>query len=67
MTSKELANLMGVTESDVKAFVACLSVWMAKGLPLEQAIAKHMSQMERFANNALRLPKRIVVDTFFPA
>lgn len=67
MSTKELAKLMGVTEGDVKAFVACLSVWTAKGYTLEQAIEKHMAQMERLAGNALKLPRSLVVDAFFPA
>lgn len=66
MSKKELAKLMGVTETDVTAFVACLSVWTAKGYTLEQAIEKHIAQMERLASNALKLPKSLVVDTFFP-
>jgi hypothetical protein len=71
MTIKELAKLMGVTEGDVVAFVACLQVWLAKGLAkgltLEQAISRHMDQMERLAGGCLKLPKSLVVDTFFPA
>ena len=67
MTTKELAKLMGVTEGDVEAFVACLAVWLRKGLTLEQAITRHMDQMERLAGGCLRLPKSLVVDTFFPA
>ena len=47
MTIKELAKLMGVPEGDVVAFVACLQVWLSKGLTLEQAIGRHMDQMER--------------------
>ena len=66
MTTKELAKLMGVTEGDVVAFVACLQVWLAKGLTLEQAIGRHMDQMERLVDGCLRLPKSLVVDTFFP-
>ena len=56
MTSREtkiaeLAAEMGVTVGDLTGFAACLSLWVAKGYTLEQAIAKHMDQMNRFANN----------------
>lgn len=49
---EQLAADMGVKASDAQAFVNCLAVWIAKGLTLEQAIAKHMQQMERLASNA---------------
>lgn len=52
MTIPELATLMNATEADTAAFVQCLSVWVSKGCSIEQAIDRHMAQMERFANAA---------------
>lgn len=45
MNKAELARLMGVSESDLDAFLAGLSVWIAKGYDLTQAIEKHMKTM----------------------
>lgn len=57
MTIQALAAEMNVTEADVRGFIAALSVWTAKGYTFEQAIEKNMSQMTRFANNAVALSK----------
>jgi len=72
MTFAELANLMNVTENDVRSFVACLSVWTAKGYSFEDAIAKHMEQMTQLVNRSVDLSqsaagRKLVVSTFFPA
>lgn len=66
-TTKTLAAEMGVTEGDLKGFIDCLSLWMAKGFSFEQAVEKHMAQMTRLAENADKLPKSIAVSAFFPA
>lgn len=52
MNIQELAKEMNVSESDASAFVECLKVWINKGYSLEQAIAKHMQQMQRMVNEA---------------
>lgn len=70
MTAAELAQLMNATESDVRAFVDCLSVWTAKGYSFEDAIAKHLRQMELLAANlpyGTRAARDLVVSAFFPA
>ena len=66
MNIKELAELMGQPEKDVMAFVNCLKVWTNKGLSIEEAINKHMEQMYKIASYSDRLPKSIVIDTFYP-
>lgn len=67
-TAKDLATEMGVTEGDVVAFIACLSVWTAKGYGLEAAIERHLRQMEKLAENASNPALRAVaVSAFFPA
>ena len=51
MTAKNLAALMGVTESDLAGFVACLKVWTDKGYSVEQAIGRHMATMAGLLTN----------------
>jgi hypothetical protein len=65
MTISELAKMMNQSESDVSAFVECLRVWMNKGMTIEQAVERHMTQMTRFANNACNLPKGFALDVFY--
>lgn len=45
MSKAELAQLMNVSEDDLDAFLAGLSVWVAKGFGIEQAIEKHMQTL----------------------
>ena len=66
MNIQELAKLMEQKESDVKSFVECLKVWTSKGLTLEQAIEKHMSQMTRLAERSNKISKKVVIEAFFP-
>lgn len=47
-----LAKHMGVTTADLAGFIECLRVWIAKGYTMEQAIERHMAQMNRLANNS---------------
>ncbi|WP_262027615.1 hypothetical protein [Microvirga sp. Mcv34] len=65
----ELASLMGVSEADVRGFVAGLSVWIEKGFTFEEAIEKNLAVMTGLANNAVEISKRkeIAVEAFFPA
>lgn len=66
MTIAALAAHMNVSQSDVRAFVSCLKIYTDKGQTIEQAIASHMNQMERLANNAAHPALRqIAVDAFF--
>ena len=67
MQVAELAALMGQKESDVQAFVDCLRIWINKGYSFEEAIERHMAQMNRMAERATEFPRSIVVETFFPA
>lgn len=46
MNKAELAKLMNVKESDLDAYLAGLSVWIAKGYTVEQAIEKHMQTLQ---------------------
>ena len=66
MNIKKLAEIMKQTESDTQAFINCLKVWIDKGYTIDQAIIKHMEQMVRLVDNSTKLPKSIVVDTFYP-
>ena len=56
---KELAEMMGVSVSDVQGFVDCLRVWIDKGLTLDEAIERHQAQMVRMVNNAVTLADRL--------
>ena len=60
-----LAVEMGVTASDLNAFVECLRVWIAKGYTLEQAIERHMAQMNRLAANCHKLPKQALAEDLY--
>lgn len=46
MNKAELAKLMNVSESNLESYLAGLSVWIAKGYTVEQAIEKHMQTMQ---------------------
>lgn len=64
---QKLAAEIGVTENDLAGFIECLQVWVVNGYTFDQAIAKHMEQMNRLLNNAMALPTSIVTEAFFPA
>lgn len=55
MNIKELAVLMDVPEADAQTFVDCLRIWTDKGYTLDEAIAKHIAQMNRIVNHAVDL------------
>lgn len=61
MNIQELAALMGQKESDVAAFVEGLRVWIAKGYTIEEAINKHLAQMVRMVDNAVKLSENETV------
>ncbi|OQS42304.1 hypothetical protein [Chromobacterium haemolyticum] len=63
MGAKELASLMGVSESDCVAFLDCLRVWTDKGYSVEQAIERHMQQMRRLVNAASDVAKHPEIRT----
>jgi hypothetical protein len=65
MNIAELAKTLGQNETDVKAFVECVSYWMSKGYTYEAAIARHMQVMEQMANNALRFPARAIITEMY--
>lgn len=67
MNIQQLAAEMSMPLADVTAFVNCLKVWTDKGLSIEDAITKHMSQMARLASNSHKLPTSIATETFFPS
>ncbi len=52
MTISELAAEMNVTEADVRGFISALKVWISKGYTFEEAVQKHMNQMNRLAKHA---------------
>lgn len=65
---EHLAQTMNQPVKDVAAFIACLKVWTDKGYSVEQAIEKHMAQMSRFIDHAVRLSrelKPLAVEWFF--
>lgn len=65
MTITELAALMNVSEKDCAAFINCLRVWTAKGYSIEQAIDRHMAQMNRFVESACnRELRQIAVECY---
>lgn len=49
MDTKQIAELLNVSESDAESFVNCLRVWTDKGYTIEQAIGRHVAQINRFA------------------
>jgi len=51
MTIETLAAEMNISPADLSSFIACLRVWLCKGYTLEQAIERHMAQMDRLAAN----------------
>jgi hypothetical protein len=68
----EIAAEMGVSLSDLDSFVNCLRVWTDKGLSLEEAVERHLEQMQRMANNAWVLAcspdmRALAVKWFYPA
>ena len=60
-----LAAQMNVSVKDCAAFIECLNVWIAKGMTLEQAIERHMSQMHRLVANCHKLPKVALADSLY--
>lgn len=66
MTLTDLATLMGVSQKDTGALVACLRVWINRGLTLEESIDRHMSVMRGLVARSDQIPKELVVETFFP-
>lgn len=53
MTITELATALNTTEANAREFLSCLAIWTRKGYTVEQAIEKHMSQMQRFMDAAV--------------
>ena len=71
MTVSQLAAEMNVTEADLAGFIACLSVWAAKGYSFEECIEKHMAQMTNLAENSCEMVRStgirsIAIDWFYP-
>ena len=64
-TLTTLAAEMNVKASDLAAFVECLRIWLAKGYSLEQAIERHMAQMNRLVNHSLKLPKQALAESLY--
>lgn len=71
MTIAQLAAEMNVSEADLSGFIACLSVWAAKGYSFEECIEKHMAQMTKLAENSCELVRNTniranAIDWFYP-
>jgi hypothetical protein len=65
MTRNELASLMNVNETDLDSFINCLRVWTNKGLSLEDAIDRHMTQMKNLVTNSTdRRLRDIAVESY---
>lgn len=64
---QQLAAMTGQSEADMQGFLVCISHWIAKGLTFEQAIAKNLQTLQRFADGTHTVPRAAVVDAFFPA
>lgn len=68
-TYADLAQMIGVTEGDVKSFVSCISLHMENGSSLNQAIEKHMNIMKSMVNKSVEFSnsehgRAFVVQTF---
>jgi hypothetical protein len=61
MNTKELAKLLGASESDAKSFVIAIAYWMASGLSYEDAINRHMRVMTAMLNNIDKAPISAVI------
>lgn len=61
----ELAAEMNAAPADVATFVKCLAIWTSKGYTVEQAIHRHMRQMERLVNKATQLPAREIIVSMY--
>lgn len=65
MNLTELSKLLGQPESDVVSFLAGVSVFVSKGLSVEEAIKKHMEVMKNLANNACKVSRMLSKDESF--